>query len=383
MDSTNNSKNLINSDNHVNRGCARSQGQGQGAPQLPSPNEVAQTTPNSVPQTMSNSVPQTMQTAQQTLGDEANTLAPEPNTLAQEPNTLAPQAVTFIGVDFLNHIYTSNNSDLATSCKHSGNRVKSCDELSRNSKLVTSSDLSNKTSRTLKNSLGSYDDLIGAEMIIQIKMQLYFCFIVLLSKKSCVNESIMRLYSCIFVLIYAKLRAYNLRSLVRSVGGHLDHNRRLVTSNDLTLRPLKNSLKSYDDSTIIKCIKIIPKSPIFARKSRKSFKKLFQKSEKSNRRIHSQIQDWTTTSRDINEFQNHREKLSKIKNRELPLGVVYFLTIFEHNFFSLNDHETDFSLVYHPPRACTTIPSIKRPPSCGVKEKEQKKSAKIQIPIWE
>jgi hypothetical protein len=88
MDSTNNSKNLINSDNHVNRGCARSQGQGQGAPQLPSPNEVAQTTPNSVPQTMSNSVPQTMQTAQQTLGDEANTLAPEPNTLAQEPNTL-------------------------------------------------------------------------------------------------------------------------------------------------------------------------------------------------------------------------------------------------------------------------------------------------------
>jgi hypothetical protein len=271
----------------------------------------------------------------------------------------------------------------ATSCKHSGNRVKSCDELSRNSKLVTSSDLSNKTSRTLKNSLGSYDDLIGAEMIIQIKMQLYFCFIVLLSKKSCVNESIMRLYSCIFVLIYAKLRAYNLRSLVRSVGGHLDHNRRLVTSNDLTLRPLKNSLKSYDDSTIIKCIKIIPKSPIFSRKSRKSFKKLLQKSEKSNRRIHSQIQDWTTTSRDINEFQNHREKLSKIKNRELPLGVVYFLTIFEHNFFSLNDHETDFSLVYHPPRACTTIPSIKRPPSCGVKEKEQKKSAKIQIPIWE
>jgi hypothetical protein len=60
--------------------------------------------------------------------------------------------------------------------------------------------------------------------------------------------------------------------------------------------------------------------------------------------------------------------LSKIENRELPSGVVYFLTIFEHNFFLLNDHETDFSLVYHPPRACTTIPSDKRPPSCGVKE---------------
>jgi hypothetical protein len=153
-------------------------------------------------------------------------------------------------------------------------------------------------------------------------------------KKSCVNESIIRLYFCIFALIYAKLRAYNLRSLVRSVGGHLDHNRRLVTSNDLTLRPLKNSLKSYDDSTIITCIKIIPKSPIFARKSRKSFKKLLKKSEKSNRRIHSQIQDWTPTSRDIDELQKHREKLSKINNRELPSGGVYFLNISEQKFFS-------------------------------------------------
>jgi hypothetical protein len=45
----------------------------------------------------------------------------------------------------------------AKSCKHSCNRVKSYDELS-NSKLVTSSDLSNKTSQPLKNSLKSYDD---------------------------------------------------------------------------------------------------------------------------------------------------------------------------------------------------------------------------------
>jgi hypothetical protein len=154
-----------------------------------------------------------------------------------------------------------------------------------------------------------------------------------------------------------------------------------LTTSDIetvTLRPISDVktlyvLTSEDPvlemwGTIIKCIKIKPKSLIFARKSRKSFKKLLQKSEKSNRRIHSQIQDWTITSRDINEFQNHQEKLSKIKNRELLSGVVYFLTIFEHNFFSLNDHETDFSLVYHPPRACTTIPSDKRPPSCGVKE---------------
>jgi hypothetical protein len=63
-----NGNSINNSDNHVNRGCARSQG--QGAPQLPRPNEVAQTTPNSVTKTMSNSVPQTMQTAQQALGDE-------------------------------------------------------------------------------------------------------------------------------------------------------------------------------------------------------------------------------------------------------------------------------------------------------------------------
>jgi hypothetical protein len=59
-----------NSDNHVNGGCARSQGLGQGAPQLPRPNEVAQTTPNSVSMTTPNSVSQTMQNAQQALGDE-------------------------------------------------------------------------------------------------------------------------------------------------------------------------------------------------------------------------------------------------------------------------------------------------------------------------
>jgi hypothetical protein len=121
--------NSNNSDNHVNRGCARSQGQGQGAPQLPRPNEVAQTTPNSVPQTMSNSVPQTMHpdctpiAVLETTNSapEANTLAPEPNTLAQEPNTLAPQAVTFIGVEFLNHINTSNNSDQLSMIRNDDN----------------------------------------------------------------------------------------------------------------------------------------------------------------------------------------------------------------------------------------------------------------------
>jgi hypothetical protein len=66
LNSGNGNLNLNNSDNHVNRGCAHS----QGAPQLPSPNEVTQTMQNSVPQTMQNSVPQTMQTAQQALGDE-------------------------------------------------------------------------------------------------------------------------------------------------------------------------------------------------------------------------------------------------------------------------------------------------------------------------
>jgi hypothetical protein len=57
------------SDNHVNGGCAHSQGQGQGAPQLPRPNEVAQTTPISVTMTTPNSVSQTTQNAQQALGD--------------------------------------------------------------------------------------------------------------------------------------------------------------------------------------------------------------------------------------------------------------------------------------------------------------------------
>jgi hypothetical protein len=92
-------------------------------------NEVAQTTPNSVPQTMSNSVPQTMHqdctpiAVLETTNSapEANTLAPEPNTLAQEPNTLAPQAVTFIGVEFLNHINTSNNSDQLSMIRNDDN----------------------------------------------------------------------------------------------------------------------------------------------------------------------------------------------------------------------------------------------------------------------
>jgi hypothetical protein len=60
----------------------------------------------------------------------------------------------------------------AKSCKHSCNRVKSYDELS-NSKLVTSSDLSNKTSRPLKNSLKSYDDFtitISMHLIIAVSV---------------------------------------------------------------------------------------------------------------------------------------------------------------------------------------------------------------------
>jgi hypothetical protein len=102
------------------------------------------------------------------------------------------------------------------------------------------------------------------------------------------------------------------------------------------------------------CINNVALSP-----KKKSFQKFLPKSKKSNRRIHSQIQDRTPTSRDINEFQNRHEKLSKIKNRELPSGSVYFLTIFDHNFFLLNHHETDFSLVFHPPRACPTVPKSK------------------------
>jgi hypothetical protein len=58
-------------DNNVNGGCARSQGQGQGAPQLPRPNEVAQTTPISVTMTSPNSVSQTTLNAQQALGNES------------------------------------------------------------------------------------------------------------------------------------------------------------------------------------------------------------------------------------------------------------------------------------------------------------------------
>jgi hypothetical protein len=42
---------------------------------------------------------------------------------------------------------------------------------------------------------------------------------------------------------------------------------------------------------------------------------------------------------------------------------VYFLNIFEHNFFLLKHHETDFSLVFHPLRVCTTTPPDKQPPS--------------------
>jgi hypothetical protein len=66
LNSGNGNFNQNNSDNHVNRGCARS----QGAPQPPSPNGVSKTMQNPVPQTTQNLVPQTTQTAQQALGDE-------------------------------------------------------------------------------------------------------------------------------------------------------------------------------------------------------------------------------------------------------------------------------------------------------------------------
>jgi hypothetical protein len=110
-----------------------------------------------------------------------------------------------------------------------------------------------------------------------------------------------------------------------------------------------------------------PKSSEFLRKSRKSFQKFLSKSEKLNRRIHSQIQDRTPTSRDINEFQNHHEKLSKIDNRELPSGSMYFLAFFEQIFFSTNHHESDLILVFHSLKTCTTTPSKSQPPSYGEK----------------
>jgi hypothetical protein len=103
-----------------------------------------------------------------------------------------------------------------------------------------------------------------------------------------------------------------------------------------------------------------------------------------NFRIRCQIQDRTTTSRDINEFQDHREKLSKFKNRELPSGSVYFLNISEHKFFLVNNHETDFSLVFHPLRARTTTPPDIQPPSCEGKEnvlKPKSRNVKGKIKI--
>jgi hypothetical protein len=189
----------------------------------------------------------------------------------------------------------------------------------------------------------------------------------------CVNEATEQLY---FGFI-ARSKSFSSCSLVK-----LDYNK-------------KNSLKSYDDSTSIRCInseqhsmkfpRKSRKSVKFPRKSRKSPKKLFSKSKKSNRRIHSQIQDRTPTSRDIDEFQNHREKLSKFKNRELPSGSVYFLNIFEQNFFLVNHHETDFSLVFYPLRARTSTPPDTQPPFCEGKEnvfkksKSQSRNVKVKI----
>jgi hypothetical protein len=224
-----------NSDNHVNRGCARSQGQGQGAPQLPSPNEVAQTTPNSVPQTMSNSVPQTMQTAQQALGDEF---------LCDFNSVNHPAQIDAI-------------KDLDREQRDRGTPAARRVEIHKFLLKIEVTD--------------------HVEGPVAKKINLPTCPNIGGCHKSTTtatnNATGLKITNIAAYYFVAKLRAYNLRSLVRSVGGHLDHNRGLVTSNDLTLRPLKNSLKSYDDSTIIKCIKIKPKSQEFARKSRKSFKK--------------------------------------------------------------------------------------------------------------
>jgi hypothetical protein len=92
-------------------------------PSLTSANPNGQASHHWVLQTPHNLVLETTNSAPEanTLALEPNTLALEPNTLALEPNTLAPQAVTFIGVDFLNHINTSNNSDQLSMIRNDDN----------------------------------------------------------------------------------------------------------------------------------------------------------------------------------------------------------------------------------------------------------------------
>jgi hypothetical protein len=71
LNSGNGNYKMNNMNKNVIGGCARSQGQGQGAPQLPRPNEVAQTTPISVTMTSPNSVSQTTLNAHQAMENES------------------------------------------------------------------------------------------------------------------------------------------------------------------------------------------------------------------------------------------------------------------------------------------------------------------------
>jgi hypothetical protein len=197
----------------------------------------------------------------------------------------------------------------------------------------------------------------------------------------------------------AKSKSHSFRNVDIAKSHSYSRNSKLVTSSDLsnmTSRPLKNSLKSYDDftmsthpiiamstlntamstptseciKTIAKCIKIKQKTSKFSRKSRKSFLRFRPKSKNLNRRIRCQNQDRTPTSRVINDFQIHHEKLSKIKIHELLSGSVYFMTNLEYKFFFIHHHEADFILVFYPQSTCPTLPKG-RPPASSCREKEK------------
>jgi hypothetical protein len=123
-------------------------------------------------------------------------------------------------------------------------------------------------------------------------------------------------------------------------------------------------LKSCDEFTAVYRLLFKVKNHYFLWKF---FQKICQYFKNMNFQIHCQIQDSTPRKEVTNEFQKHREKVSKIQSLELPSCSTYFSAFIKQDFFLLNYHGADFILVFHPPRTCPITPSKGLPPSYGEK----------------
>jgi hypothetical protein len=260
-----------------------------------------------------------------------------------------------------------------------------------NSGLVTTSDLTNRTLRPPKNSLKPYDDFTKTNNSLRKRARKFKRQ----NKNTIINNNNITLNVYQYKINYMTLRPMTSESNMESQkdpdtaeincvqptststsrltsGLALQTTLRLTMTlsgiNKMLVSSCKHSrkkschpndrLESCEEFTAVYRLLFKVKIHYFLWKF---FQKICQYSKNMNLRIHFQIQDSTPRKEVINEFQNHREKLSKIQSLGLPSCSTYFSAFFKHDIFLLNYHEADFILVFHPPRTCPTTPSKGQP----------------------